>query len=191
MTNSYDVTTAAGKQALAQRLGLSVAEAMELMTKSGVPGEVALLEEVDIQEIERALAPVDETAAGWQKAASDTYRSAMYSVRQHYPLVTEARHDVFGGIFSPFPGCIDEARLWIGGERQKLPPVDKAAQNGGLVLAWPGEGDWQAYAFVSGDGPLAQLAQWSNRLAFEAKLLPSQSTAFILTGSVILGRWSH
>lgn len=190
MTNSYNVATAAGKQALAQRLGLSVAEAMELMTKSGVPSEVALLEEVDIKEIEREFAPVEETAPGWQKAASDTYRSAMYSVRQHYPLVTEARQDVFGGVFSPFPGRIDEARLWIGGERQKLPPVDKAAQSGGLVLAWPGEGDWQAYAFVGG-GPLAQLAQWSNRLAFEAKLLPSQSTAFILTGSVILGRWSH
>jgi hypothetical protein len=44
---------------------------------------------------------------------------------------------------------------------------------------------------IGGDGPLSQLARWSDKLSNEARLVPAQATAFIMTGSVVFGYWTH
>jgi len=191
MAGSYDLSSQAGQEAFCRRLGLTLDSLAVVMEEKGLlPGAVP--EENDIRQLERELIPIDSGASSVTRMAEETYRGAMSRCRKSLSLVVEARRAIFGVGATPFPGNMDDARGWLEAERGKLGDEDRAREGGkGVILAWPGQGDWQAYALVSGRGLLAQLADWCNRLAAEARVMPSQATAYILTGSVILGYWSH
>ena len=189
MTTVYDLSTDSGREVLAQRLGITIIDLPGLIERAGVPDGI-VLEEFDIEELAKELVPLAADGMHWQNQANETYRSSMFRARQQFPLVIEARSEVFGAPATPFPGQMEQARTWIGSERQKLSEADKP-KTGGLVLAWPGKGDWQAYAMIGGNGPLSRLASRSNQISEQAKLVPAQATAFIMTGSVVFGWWSH
>jgi len=191
MADIYDLGSQAGREAFCRRLGLTQDSLAVVMEGKGLLAD-AVLEENDVRQLQRELKPVDSGAHSVTRMAEETYRGAMSRCRTTLPLVLEARRAIFGGSITPFPGNMDDARGWLEAERGKLGDEDRVREGEtGVILAWPGQGDWQAYALVSGQGLLAQLADWCNRLAAEARVMPSQATAYILTGSVILGYWSH
>ncbi|HZP27036.1 MAG TPA: hypothetical protein VFB90_08325, partial [Dehalococcoidia bacterium] len=168
MTNLYDLASDSGRESAATRLGITIIDLAGLVERSGLPAGV-VLEEFDLEELAKELLPVADSAHQFQRQANQTFRDSMVRARQQFQLVVEARSEVFGAPTSPFPGHMEEARDWIDAERQKLTEAEKP-KSGGLVLAWPGKGDWQAYAIIGGDGPLSRLARWSERISNEARL---------------------
>lgn len=190
MSTIYDTSKQSGCFALISRLGIDPEALAAFLERAGVPAG-AILEENDLLLIEREQELLPEEASPLQKTVLEGFRAAMFRCRQRQPLVMEARLGLFGAATAPFPDNMEEARRWIEAERTNLPPDPAKPGSKGLILAWPGDGDWQAFAWVSYPGPLLELAGWSQKLSFEARLLPAQSTAYILTGSVVLGHWSH